>query len=255
MSAKYCNGITTKYLRPMNLSIPHYINQRLQLVRPGFKLDKALPFGMLFAFVWHNGWNWLRGLKAALRGLSFGTLLLGKGVQFRFASRIKLGKWNRLEEGVLLSALGKGNIRLGNQVRIGAYSRLITSTSLGQLGSFIHLGNHVGIGEFAYLGGAGGLTIGDDCIIGQYFSCHPENHNYKNTQQLIRLQGVNRQGIHIGNNCWIGAKVTVLDGVTIGEGCVIAAGSVVTKNIPSFSVAGGVPVRIIKRIETTKVIS
>jgi acetyltransferase-like isoleucine patch superfamily enzyme len=57
----------------------------------------------------------------------------------------------------------------------------------------------------------------------------------------------------IGPNCWIGSKVTILDGVTIGEGCVIAAGSVVTKSFPDYSVIGGVPARVLRsRLPETK---
>lgn len=232
----------------MKASITNYLSRSIQRVRPGFQFDKSLPIHMLLAFAWQNGWNWFRGLKVIFRALRPGALLLGRGVRFQFASNIKLGRWVRLEDGVLLSALGRGNIQLGNQVRIGAYSRLIIATTLGDLGAFIQIGNNVGIGEYAYLGGAGGLNIGNDCIIGQYFSCHPENHNFNDTSRPIRLQGVNRKGIQIGNNCWIGAKVTVLDGVTIGEGSVIAAGAVVHKDIPARSVVGGVPARIIKSI-------
>jgi acetyltransferase-like isoleucine patch superfamily enzyme len=62
----------------------------------------------------------------------------------------------------------------------------------------------------------------------------------------IRLQGVTRKGIRIGNNCWIGSKVTILDGVTIGDGCILAAGTVVTKSFPANSIIGGVPAKIIK---------
>jgi acetyltransferase-like isoleucine patch superfamily enzyme len=121
-----------------------------------------------------------------------------------------------------------------------------TSTTLYDLGSHITIGNNVGIGEFAYLGGAGGLDIGDDCIVGQYFSCHPENHVFSDTSMPIRLQGITRKGIRIGKNCWIGAKVTILDGVTIGDNCVIAAGAVVTRQMPADSVIGGVPARVLK---------
>ncbi|RZK88089.1 MAG: acyltransferase, partial [Hymenobacter sp.] len=93
------------------------------------------------------------------------------------------------------------------------------------------------------------LSIGDDCIIGQYFSCHPENHVHDQPDELIRLQGVTRQGISIGANCWIGSKVTVLDGVVIGAGCVVAAGAVVTRSVPAGSVVAGVPARIISSRE------
>ncbi len=152
----------------------------------------------------------------------------------------------QLEDFVKISALGRSPIRLGNRVRIGAYSRLITSTTFDQLGSHITIGDDVGIGEFAYLGGAGGLDIGDDCIIGQYLSCHPENHIFTDNDELIRHQGTTRQGIRIGKNCWIGAKVTILDGVTIGDHCIIAAGAVVTKSMPPYSVIGGVPAKVIR---------
>jgi len=94
------------------------------------------------------------------------------------------------------------------------------------------------------------LEIGSDCIIGQYLSCHPENHNFGDQTRLIRHQGVQRKGIKIGKNCWIGAKVTILDGVRIGANCVIAAGAVVTKSMPDNTVIGGVPARVIKMIET-----
>ena len=125
-------------------------------------------------------------------------------------------------------------------------SKVVVSTSLNNIGSHITIGNNVGIGEYAYLGGAGGLVIGDDCIVGQYFSCHPENHNFSNEQMLIRKQGVTRKGISIGKDCWIGSKVTILDGVEIGNHCVIAAGSVVTKSFGKHSIIAGVPAKKIK---------
>lgn len=75
---------------------------------------------------------------------------------------------------------------------------------------------------------------------------HSENHNYKNVEIPIRLQGINRKGIKIGDDCWIGAKVTILDGTVLGNGCVVAAGAVVRGIIPPYSIIGGVPAKIIK---------
>ncbi|TFZ63883.1 acyltransferase [Hymenobacter sp. UV11] len=173
--------------------------------------------------------------------------MLGRGVRFQYLARIRFGQWLKAGDGVRFSGLGTGGLTLGDRVSIGAFSQVIVSTSLAEPGQFIRLGHRVGIGEFAYLGGGGGLSIGDDCIIGQYFSCHPENHLHGDPDQLIRLQGVTRQGISIGANCWIGSKVTVLDGVSIGAGSVVAAGAVVTRSVPAGSVVAGVPARIIKR--------
>ncbi|MFM8742737.1 MAG: acyltransferase [Cytophagales bacterium] len=174
------------------------------------------------------------------------AILLGKNVTFFNIAKVRWGKFVKLDDHVYISALAREGIVLGDYVSIGAFSRIIVSTSFNHIGQFIRIGNNVGIGEFAYLGGAGGLTIGADTIIGQYFSCHPENHIYENTEMLIRHQGVTRNGIHIGENCWIGSKVTILDGVQIGNGCVIAAGSVVTKSFPNKCVIGGVPATILK---------
>ena len=72
-------------------------------------------------------------------------------------------------------------------------------------------------------------------------------YNFADINTPIRLQGVTRKGIKIGNNCWIGSKVTILDGVEIGDGCVIAAGAVVQTSFPPNSVIGGVPARILKQ--------
>lgn len=214
---------------------------------PDFQFDPAVSSAVLREFAFEKMWDFIRGWKLLLRGRIPSRLFLGRGVRLSHLSKIQLGKMVQLEDFVKISALGKGAVRVGDKVRIGAYSRLITSTTFNDLGSHIHIGSNVGIGEFAYLGGAGGLEIGSDCIIGQYFSCHPENHNFDREGVLIRLQGTTRQGIRIGKNCWIGSKVTILDGVTIGENCVLAAGAVVTKSMPANSVIGGVPAKVIKK--------
>lgn len=153
---------------------------------------------------------------------------------------------HKIGDFVKISALGKEGVFLGNNFSIGDFSRIIVATSFHNIGDFIKIGKNVGIGEFAYLGGAGGLAIGDNVIVGQYFSCHPENHNFNELDQLIRLQGTTRKGIKIGNNCWIGSKVTILDGVHIGDGCIIAAGSVVNKSFPANSIIGGIPSKLLK---------
>ena len=63
---------------------------------------------------------------------------------------------------------------------------------------------------------------------------------------MIREQGVNRKGIKVGNNCWIGAGAIFLDGSEIGDGCIVAANAVVTKKFLANSIIGGVPAKLIK---------
>lgn len=222
------------------------VQKIIQLRNPDFKFDEALNSRALIQFIWIQIGGLIRGLKVALLFKNPKGMLLGKGVAFFNISKIKYGKFLRLGNQVYVSALSKNGIQFGDNVSIGAFSRVIVSTSLNNIGNQITIGNNVGIGEFAYLGGAGGLEIGDECIVGQYLSCHPENHNYEDLSLSIRHQGVSRKGIKIGKNCWIGSKVTILDGVQIGDGSIIAAGSVVTKSFPENSIIGGVPAKLLK---------
>ncbi len=214
---------------------------------PAFRFDPSLSLAIILHFAFKQTIAVLMGSRLWLRFRDPKKMMCGKGVRFFFLSRIRWGRHLKLGDFVYLNATGRKGIILGNNVGIGAYSRLIVATSFNYIGERISIGDNVGIGEFAYLGGAGGLHIGNDCIIGQYFSCHPENHNYNDTDSPIRLQGVTRKGIYVGNNCWIGSKVTILDGVTIGEGCIIAAGAVVTKSFPANIVIGGVPAKMLKQ--------
>jgi acetyltransferase-like isoleucine patch superfamily enzyme len=213
---------------------------------PDFKFDPHMSNTMLIGFMILQIKSLVRGMKVILHFRNPRKMLLGKSVDFLNISNIHWGQYLKIGDFALISAMGKKGIHFGNNVGIGAYSRVVISTSLNNIGEHIKIGNNVGIGEFAYLGGAGGLDIGDDCIVGQYFSCHPENHNYLEIDKPIRLQGVNRKGIKIGKNCWIGSKVTILDGVKIGDGCIIAAGAVVNKSFPENSIIGGVPAKVLK---------
>lgn len=225
-----------------------YLIQKIVRLRNStFTLDASLSTPDLLQFAWTQTIALMRGgVMMALCFRNARGMLRGKRVQFQYLPRITWGSFLKVGNDVLFSALCKSGIRLGNHVSIGAFSRVIVSTSLHHTGSHIHIGDRVGIGEYAYLGGAGGLTIGNDTIVGQYFSCHAENHRYSASDILIREQGVTREGIVIGSNCWIGSKVTVLDGAVIGNGCVVAAGAVVTGIFPDNCVIGGVPARILK---------
>tara|TARA_B110000211_G_C14071041_1_gene549982 strand:+ start:1203 stop:1913 length:711 start_codon:yes stop_codon:yes gene_type:complete len=222
------------------------IESIIKLRNPNFHLDSNVSIWFIISLVSEKTIEWLRAQKYRIVGKKWSLVFIGKHSVIKGVGSVEFGKWVKIGRGVKLFSLGREGIAIGNNSGIGDYSSLVVSMTLNQIGKGIKIGNNVGIGEYAYLGGAGGLEIGDDCIIGQYLSCHPENHNFNNVDQLIRLQGTTRIGITIGENCWIGSKVTICDGVKVGDGCVIAAGSVLTKSFPSNSVIGGVPARVLK---------
>lgn len=91
------------------------------------------------------------------------------------------------------------------------------------------------------------ITIGDDVLIGPNVVINSGMHNYRDVNLLIRDQGHKIEPINIGNDVWIGANTVIMPGVSIGAGSVIGAGAVVTRSIPPYSVAVGVPARVIKR--------
>lgn len=213
---------------------------------PNFKFDENISSGILLSFTVDKVISLLRGFRFFDAKHFRKKIFLGKSVKIFNKKNISLGNNVNIGDYVKLYALGKRNLTLKNNVNIGSFSQIVISVSLDNIGEHITIGNNVGIGEFAYIGGAGGVTIGDNVIVGQYLSLHPENHNYSNKDLLIREQGVSRKGIIIGEDCWIGSKVTILDGVTIGKGCVIAAGSVVNKSFPDNVIIGGVPAKILK---------
>ncbi|PXW92007.1 maltose O-acetyltransferase [Streptohalobacillus salinus] len=109
----------------------------------------------------------------------------------------------------------------------------------------ISIGNCSGIGEKSEV--LGTCKIGDNVLMGPECIIYTKNHNYMAKDELIINQGVtDEMPVTIGNDVWTGRRVIILPGVTIGNGAVIAAGSVVTKDVPPYTLVGGNPSIIIK---------
>jgi len=207
-----------------------------------YELDTRLPLEALAGLAYRRGISLLRGIILHPSQPVFAA----SGVELRNRSLISFGKGVTLGRSVVIDGLSVEGVKIGNGANIGPYTIIEATGSITDLGKGIRIGSNSGIGGFSFIGGAGGVEIGKDVIMGQWVSFHPENHNYDRQDIPIRLQGVNRKGIVIGDNCWVGAKVTFLDGAHVGSGCVIAAGSVVRGKIPDNVIVAGVPARIIK---------
>jgi acetyltransferase-like isoleucine patch superfamily enzyme len=212
----------------------------------GYRLDGDLPLRPLFGLAYRRG---ICLARCVTRGIAFRPsklVFVGADVELRNRTFIQLGKGVTLGRNVVIDGLSREGVEVGAGVSIGPYTVIEASGTITNLGKGIRIGAHSGIGGFSFIGGAGGVVIGENVIMGQWVSFHPENHNHDSLDLPIRLQGVNRKGIVVGDDCWIGAKVTFLDGAQVGKGCVIAAGAVVRGEIPPYSIAAGVPAKVIR---------
>lgn len=113
----------------------------------------------------------------------------------------------------------------------------------------LEVGNHVYIGFNSYIG-QGNVKLHDEVLIGNFVSITASNHLRKNNS--YRFGGFKPKQIIIGKGTWLGAHSSITAGVNIGSGCLVAAGSVVTKSFKNNLIIGGVPAKIIKEIKDLK---
>lgn len=210
-----------------------------------YSLDARIP-GMYFNLLIMNRIMMLiRGYLTFCRNEGF--FFRDRYTVIKARNLIRLGRSVSIGRNCYIDALSVNGIHIGNNVSIGKNTTIECSGSLQEIGTGLKIGNGVGLGSHGFFGCAGGVEIGENSIFGNFVSIHSENHNYSDLNTPIKFQGVNRIGVKIGNNCWIGAKVTILDGVTIENGCLIAAGSVVTKGIYlKNGIYGGIPAKLLK---------
>ena len=142
----------------------------------------------------------------------------------------------------------KAEIQFTDKITIGKNTRISSFVKIKVNNGVIKIGQNCAINSFCFIDAdEGGVEIGDQVLIGPQVGIHGSNYEYSDENTPILSQGVTSKGIIIEDDVWIGSNSTVLDGVTIGRGSVIGAGSVVTRDIPPFSVAFGVPAKVIKR--------
>ena len=145
--------------------------------------------------------------------------LISMKSEIQFTDRLVLGKNTRISSFVRIK-LKKGCIKIGRNCTINSFCFIDTAEK--------------------------DVIIGDDVLIGPFVGIHGSNYNYEDKYKRIGEQGITSKGIRIEDDVWIGSHATILDGVIIGKGAVIGAGALVTKDIPPYSVAAGVPAKVIK---------
>ncbi len=192
---------------------------------------KVLARGILSSLARQMSWFRLCASMDDGSHLGIGAVIQGKS--------IAVGNGTLIESGALLDC-SEGSICIGPGARIRSGARIYA------WGGRIEAGGDVSVNSGAIIYGTGGVAIGDHVRIAANTVIVASSHIFSNAAIPITEQGHTAKGIVIEADVWIGANATILDGVVIGRGSVVAAGAVVTQSIAPFSVVGGIPARLIK---------
>ena len=171
----------------------------------------------------------------------------GKYVFMSTGIRIECPRKVNIGDGVVIGRQSslKGSSEFTPSIDIGDKTNISEFVILDAANGYIKIGKRCTINQFSVLYGHGGLDIGDDVHIATKATIIPANHKIVGGIPLYE-QTQSKKGIIIEDDVWIGANVSILDGITIGTGSVIGAGSVVTKSVPKYAVVVGVPACVIK---------
>jgi len=224
-----------------------YLSRQAQT--PGrYLLEQALLFAL--------GWAptilgiGLRGLFYRLMLKMDGTAAIERNVRLRFASLIRLGNGCYLDENVYIHACPQGvEIGANTLVMHGSVLHVYNFRDLPH--AFIHIGRDSLVGEYSVIRGQGGVTIGDRVYTSPMTQIIAVNHVFSDPERPFIEQGITAEGIVIEDDVWLGSACVVTDGVRVGKGAVVAAGSVVTKDVPAHTVVAGVPAKPIRTVDGT----
>jgi acetyltransferase-like isoleucine patch superfamily enzyme len=167
--------------------------------------------------------------------------------QFKFCGKSPMIYPFRALKGSQFISIGD-NVYLGKGITLAAWDKYNDEVYKPQ----VVIGNGCSIGDDSHITSINGIQIGNNVLTGKKVLITDNSHGeallkYLDIEPLKRTL-YSKGPVIIGDNTWIGEKVSILPGVQIGRGCIIAANSVVTKNIPSFSVAAGMPAIVIKNM-------
>lgn len=215
--------------------------------RTGYSVDSYLKNGDIFTELRIRLAQAVRGslLKIFLKESS-GFLFLGKKVKIRSKSRISLGRSAVIGDYVEINALSRNGVIIGNNVSIHKNTTIDCTGVIKELGEGLIIGNNVGIAQNCFIQVRGEVNIGNNIIIGPNVSIFSENHVFENPNKPVSMQGITRKGVIIEDGVWIGTRAVILDGVRVGKNSIVAAGSIVNKDVPPYSIVGGVPAKVIK---------
>jgi acetyltransferase-like isoleucine patch superfamily enzyme len=211
----------------------------------GRELAPEVPTTVLLGFATRKACEAIRGVFLGLLYHRGKLHFRGRHVRVTCPSYLQIGRGVAFGDNVLVEAFSNHGIRLGEAVTVARGASLCASGVIAEPGEGISIGANTAIGMHNTVWGQGGVTIGNNTLLGPNVLIVSEDHGFVGGGVLIRDQSTTRAPVKIGNDCWLGAGVVVVAGVTVGDGCVVGAGAVVTRSLPSGSVAVGVPAHVI----------
>lgn len=143
----------------------------------------------------------------------------------------------------------KEAIRIGDRTLIRSHSFIhaISDYSGNHYQPRIDIGNDVYIGRYVYLTACDRIVISDGCVLSEHVYIADLTHGFYPQKGLIMRQHLESKGaVYLGPNCFLGYRATVMQGVSLGEWCIVGANSVVTRGFPPYSMIAGVPAKLIK---------
>ncbi|MFN4106152.1 MAG: acyltransferase [Acinetobacter johnsonii] len=188
--------------------------------------------------------NWFASqCRKVMYNMAFGTQFryFGKACTLEINGQVKIGK----------------NVYIGDHVSLiveqGAILEIADNSFIGEscyikcFGGKVSIGQDVSINSKSFINGCGGITIGDNTRIGTQSILIASNHKFGEPDLLVK-DAITKQGVSLGQNIWLGARVTVLDGVSIADDSVIGACSLVSKPLSESGVYVGIPAKKIKSV-------
>lgn len=225
-----------------------------------FRLYLSRQASSLFRYIFEQTlialFGWIPTIVGvALRSVVYKLILKTNGfsaiennVRLRFADHITLGHGSYIDQGAYLHACPNGiTIGPGTIVMHGAILHVYNFRGMPQSG--ITIGRDSLVGEYSVIRGQGGVHIGDRVYTSPFAQIISVNHVFDDPTRPFVEQGITAEGIVIEDDVWIGAGAIITDGVRVGRGAVVAAGAVVTTHVEPHTVVGGVPAKLIKKID------
>lgn len=167
------------------------------------------------------------------------TSTLSSTIVVKGNGNVIIGSYCCIEDYVLFDTGDCGSIRISSRSKL-KYGAVIRAYD-----GYVDIGSRVTIGEYSILAGHGGIFIGDTVVVAGHCYITAQNHIFS-SEIPIRFQGETCEGIKIGYGSWIGGHCVILDGVEIGDGCIVGAGSIVTKSLRGNMICYGNPCREVR---------